>query len=43
MKRIQYHRYGGPEEMRLELCDLPPPASPTFAIRSAGAGYFIDF
>jgi NADPH:quinone reductase-like Zn-dependent oxidoreductase len=25
MKRIQYHRYGGPEEMRLETYDLPAP------------------
>jgi NADPH:quinone reductase-like Zn-dependent oxidoreductase len=23
MKRIQYHRYGGPEGMRLETYDLP--------------------
>jgi NADPH:quinone reductase-like Zn-dependent oxidoreductase len=24
MKRLQYHRFGGPEEMRLEPFDLPP-------------------
>lgn len=23
MQRIQYHRYGGPEEMRLETYELP--------------------
>ncbi|QWF71574.1 NAD(P)-dependent alcohol dehydrogenase [Methylomonas paludis] len=27
MKRIQYYRYGGPEEMRLETYDLPAPDS----------------
>lgn len=25
MKRIHYHRYGGPEEMRLEPYELPAP------------------
>ena len=25
MRRIQYHRYGGPETMRLEEFELPPP------------------
>lgn len=25
MKRIQHHRYGGPEEMRLETFEVPAP------------------
>jgi NADPH:quinone reductase-like Zn-dependent oxidoreductase len=37
MKRIQYHRYGGPEEMRLELCDLPPPARNEILVRVKAA------
>jgi NADPH:quinone reductase-like Zn-dependent oxidoreductase len=37
LKRIQYHRYGGPEEMRLELYDLPPPARNEILVRVKAA------
>ncbi len=33
MKRIQYHRYGGPEEMRLESCELPAPGEDEIVVR----------
>jgi NADPH:quinone reductase-like Zn-dependent oxidoreductase len=33
MKRIQYHRYGGPEEMRLETYQLPAPKRDEIAVR----------
>ena len=33
MKRIQYHRYGGPEEMRLETYQLPAPNRDEIAVR----------
>jgi hypothetical protein len=33
MQRIQYQRYGGPEEMRLETDELPPSAN-MFMIRA---------
>ncbi|AXL53689.1 hypothetical protein DSC91_007244 [Paraburkholderia caffeinilytica] len=33
MKRIQYHRYGGPEEMQLETYELPAPASDEILVR----------
>jgi NADPH:quinone reductase-like Zn-dependent oxidoreductase len=33
MKRIQYHRYGGPEEMRLETYELPVPGKDEIVVR----------
>lgn len=33
MQRIQYHRYGGPEEMRLETFELPAPAKDEIVVR----------
>src|SRR5580658_10043204 len=33
MKRIQYHRYGGPEEMRLETYELAAPGKDEIAVR----------
>jgi NADPH:quinone reductase-like Zn-dependent oxidoreductase len=33
LKRIQYHRYGGPEEMRLETYDLPAPGKDEILVR----------
>jgi NADPH:quinone reductase-like Zn-dependent oxidoreductase len=33
MKRIQYHRYGGPEEMVLETYELPAPGSDEIVVR----------
>jgi NADPH:quinone reductase-like Zn-dependent oxidoreductase len=33
MKRIQYHRYGGPEEMRLETYELPAPGRDEIVVR----------
>jgi len=41
MKRIQYRRYGGPEEMRLELCDLPPLARNEILVRVKAASVTI--
>jgi len=32
MRRIQYHRYGGPETMRLEEFELPPPQAGQVAV-----------
>jgi len=37
MKRIQYHRYGGPEEMRLEAYELPAPGRDEIAVRVKAA------
>jgi NADPH:quinone reductase-like Zn-dependent oxidoreductase len=37
MKRIQYHRYGGPEEMHLEAYELPAPASDEVVVRVKAA------
>lgn len=33
MKRIQYHRYGGPEVMKLEECELPGPGKGEVAVK----------
>lgn len=33
MKRIQYYRYGGPEEMRLDTYELPAPGSGEILVR----------
>jgi NADPH:quinone reductase-like Zn-dependent oxidoreductase len=33
MQRIQYHRYGGPEQMRLETFELPAPGSDEIVVR----------
>jgi NADPH:quinone reductase-like Zn-dependent oxidoreductase len=33
MKRIQYHRYGGPDEMRLETYELPVPGKHEILVR----------
>jgi NADPH:quinone reductase-like Zn-dependent oxidoreductase len=33
MKRIQYHKYGGPEQMRLEDFDLLPPGKGEVAVK----------
>jgi NADPH:quinone reductase-like Zn-dependent oxidoreductase len=33
MKRIQYHHYGGPEEMVLETYELPAPGSDEIVVR----------
>jgi NADPH:quinone reductase-like Zn-dependent oxidoreductase len=32
MRRIQYHRYGGPETMRLEELPLSPPGAREVAV-----------
>ena len=37
MKRIQYHRYGGPEEMRLETYEMPPPRVEEIVVRVKAA------
>ncbi len=37
MKRIQYHRYGGPEEARLEDFELAKPATSQIAVRVKAA------
>jgi len=37
MKRIQYHRYGGPEEMRLENYELPAPGNDEIVVRVKAA------
>ena len=37
MKRIQYHRYGGPEEMRLEDFEVPPLRSGQISVRVRAA------
>jgi NADPH:quinone reductase-like Zn-dependent oxidoreductase len=37
MKRIQYHRYGGPEEMRLETYEMPPPRAEEIVVRVKAA------
>ena len=36
-KRIQYHRYGGPEELRLEEAALPAPGPGQFRVRVKAA------
>jgi NADPH:quinone reductase-like Zn-dependent oxidoreductase len=36
--RIQYHRYGGPEEMRLDEVDLPEPGPGQVRVRVMAAG-----
>jgi NADPH:quinone reductase-like Zn-dependent oxidoreductase len=37
MKRIQYHRYGGPEEMRLETYEIPAPRADEIVVRVKAA------
>jgi NADPH:quinone reductase-like Zn-dependent oxidoreductase len=37
MQRIQYHRYGGPEEMRLEEAPLPTPVRGQVRVRIKAA------
>jgi NADPH:quinone reductase-like Zn-dependent oxidoreductase len=37
MRRIQYHRYGGPEEMRLEGVELPEPERGQIRVRVKAA------
>ncbi|HEY1562527.1 MAG TPA: NADP-dependent oxidoreductase [Caulobacteraceae bacterium] len=37
MRRIQYHRYGGPEEMRLEAVDVPQPGRGQVRVRVKAA------
>ena len=37
MQRIQYHRYGGPEEMRLETYELPTPGKREILVRVKAA------
>ena len=37
MRRIQYHRYGGPEEMRLEEVELPEPGRRQVHVRVKAA------
>ncbi|WP_370677290.1 NAD(P)-dependent alcohol dehydrogenase [Pleomorphomonas sp. PLEO] len=37
MQRIQYHRYGGPEVMRLEAYDLPAPGKGELLVRVKAA------
>jgi NADPH:quinone reductase-like Zn-dependent oxidoreductase len=37
MKRIQYRRYGGPEEMRLEAFALPAPGKDEIVVRVEAA------
>lgn len=39
MKRVQYHRYGGPEELRLEEFVLPAPASDQIVVRIKAAAF----
>jgi hypothetical protein len=42
MRRIQYHRYGGPEEMRLETsCSIPTAPAQGDALAKRG-GFVID-
>jgi NADPH:quinone reductase-like Zn-dependent oxidoreductase len=38
MRRIQYHRYGGPETMRLEEFELPSPEAGQVAVTVKAAG-----
>ena len=37
MKRIQFHRYGGPEEMKLENYELPPLGAEEILVRVSAA------
>ena len=37
MQRIQYHRYGGPDELRLEQVDRPTPANDEVLVRVVAA------
>ena len=37
MKRVQYHRYGGPEELRLEEVGLPEPGHGQIRVRIKAA------
>ena len=37
MKRIQYYRYGGPEELRLEEVERPAPAKGEVLVRVVAA------
>jgi NADPH:quinone reductase-like Zn-dependent oxidoreductase len=37
MKRVQYHHYGGPEELRLEECALPEPGRGQVRVRVRAA------
>jgi len=37
MRRVQYHRYGGPEVLRLEDADLPAPAAGQVRVRVRAA------
>jgi NADPH:quinone reductase-like Zn-dependent oxidoreductase len=37
MRRIQYHRYGGPEEMHLETYELPAPGRDEIVVRVKAA------
>src|SRR5579871_1456103 len=37
MWRIQYHRYGGPDQMRLEAVDLPEPGRGEVRVRVKAA------
>jgi NADPH:quinone reductase-like Zn-dependent oxidoreductase len=37
MKRIQYHRYGGPETMRLDIYELPAPGEDEITVRVKAA------
>ncbi|MGZ6019870.1 MAG: NADP-dependent oxidoreductase [Phenylobacterium sp.] len=37
MQRIQYHRYGGPEEMRLETVEIPSPGRGQIRVRIKAA------
>jgi hypothetical protein len=39
MQRIQYHRYGGPEEMRLETYELPALGEYVHDPRAVPAGH----
>ena len=38
MQGIQYHRYGGPEELRLEEVERPSPAKGEVLVRVQGIG-----
>ncbi len=38
MRRIQYHRYGGPEELRLEEAEEPAPSRDEVRVRVKAAG-----
>jgi NADPH:quinone reductase-like Zn-dependent oxidoreductase len=38
MQRIQYHRYGGPGEMRLEQVGIPVPGPGQIRVRVRAAG-----